>query len=314
LNKYIEENFNVNVPLPVCVSRVKKFESDNSHLDFKINIIYQDNAEDKCSFYPLYMSKDMGKRHHINLAMFATNLDGVYVRHYVYIEDVNKFFAKRYVKESSNNQTSHSQQNTFVCQNCLSKFTQQHVLVEHLADCLKNECQRVTMPSIPETFFRNQNNKFRVPIEGFYDFEAIHVEPTHKCDPCGSRIRQVKMSCKKDLCDECKTECVEIANTCTHATLITAYQKPITYSLIFIDKFKKVLYFNTYTGMDCARRFIKELLDIESKLLDMIKVCVPMRNTAADKEQYRVAELCHICCGVFTAEKKKVRDHCHLTG
>ena len=67
-----------------------------------------------------------------------------------------------------------------------------------------------------------------------------------------------------------------------------------------------------YRGSDCMGHFVKTCSSIKDKLMDELKVNVPVIIAEEDEENFKNTTLCGICDQPLGNDR--VRDHCHLTG
>jgi DNA polymerase type B, organellar and viral len=283
LSKFIRRKLNVTIPTPVKVADIIKFERANSKLGLKINVLY---AEDE-AIYPLYVSKVGGlAKHYVNLLLFKTTINGEVLSHYSYIENLDLLLRRTYGEKNEKK----SYERSFRCPNCLGKFSSSKIMLQHMVACSKNRPQTVVMPERGDMmYFKKYENKFFAPIIGFFDFEACQKKPKHGCSKCEDDV-------------------------CSHKTIISTSQEPITYSLIIIEsKDNGVLHKSTYTGNDCASKLIDELLGMEEKLIakfTQFKKLGPL--TKREKKIFFRTKVCHICEKELNGDK--VKDHCHATG
>lgn len=289
INKFINKHFVVNIASPVMVKDVSRFERDNSHLGIKINVIY---LEDK-QLFPLIYSKKADATNHITLLLHKTEAAGKVVNHYSYVRDHNKMLRKNYVK---NDQYSYGK--TLSCLNCFAKFVDSHNgadnLRRHYEHCSKNKPQAVKVPEEGDVIqFTHHNNKFESYFIGFFDFESKHVRQKYECNKC-LKVRE------------------EDDTVCTHQTLVKAVQEPITYSYLILDRNEKIVFQNTYTGLDCVQKFLAELISIEPELLAVLNRNELLNMGVGDERRFKTAVQCHIC--ETDLDNDRVRDHCHITG
>ena len=291
LDKFIKKHFVVKIKQPVSITGVQKFERDNSHVDFKINVIYSEErpngrGED---IYPLYYSKRKSKNV-ITLLLYKTVVDHKVVTHYSFVEDVSKLLRKKYYRGGN-----WSYEKTFPCMNCFSKFNSESYLNKHLEYCIENKTQAVRIPIEGDVIaFTNHVNKFESFFLGVFDFESCHVKQEFECERC-EKVKE------------------DDSTACPHKTLTKAIQKPITCSYLIIDKNMSVIAHNTYTGYDCVDKLLQELIDIEPKLLAVLNRNVTLTMNNELEKRFLAAGLCHIC-GKTLVKNDKVRDHCHITG
>lgn len=277
LNKFIKEKLNVNIVLPVSIKDIKKFEDDNKHLNFKINVLHSKGEE----IYPLYRSANTSKKHCINLMLYKVRVkDTNYaISHFMFVKNVSKLLLRKYKKSYKKN---------LFCFNCLNGFRYPKLLEDHEQYCLQNKPCKVIGPKKEDRYvkFDNFKNKFKLPYIGFFDFEAVLSKPDILCE-----------SCQFNKEDKCK-----------HKSKIENYQKPITFSLIITDEEKNVIHTKTYTGEDCVSVLISELLSIEPILLEEMEKNMPMIMTEKDQKTFRNATICHICEKTLNDDKVRGKN------
>lgn len=198
--------------------------------------------------------------------------------------------------------------NVYFCPNCLNKFTKEKNRDEHLVLCRQYATQRTAPPSKGRYIeFRKHKYRFRVPLIGFFDFEAVQVAPENRCT------------------DECADP-----STCYHRSTIgdksfvVSNQEAGTYSLVILDYEDRIVHKDTYSGSDAAGHFVQHLLDIQPTLEAILNRNVPMHLTSEEELTFQLATHCHICGGSLTpgedgvggigGQRDAVRDHCHLSG
>ena len=275
------------IAVPVKISSVKRFEELNKHLNIRINILYEEEG----AIYPIFTSERAVDQDVVNILLYKVLINGQCVNHYAYIGDLNKCLRKVYRGAGGI-----TYEKAFVCPNCLCKFSSPGVMNEHLELCRKNKPQKIVLP-VPgdKIVFKNHIKKFKAPITGFYDFESAMSVPDSPC-----------MSCTN-------------ISTCHHSTTVEAVQTAVTYSLILVNQDNRIIHSNTYSGNDCAEKFVSHLLDLEPTLQTMLSDVQPMNLTVEEERAFRKATVCHICEKEFILQPVegklpdiKVRDHCHL--
>lgn len=297
LNKFIRKNFVVKISSPVKVGDIARFERHNKHLKMKINVIYKEETK----IYPLLFSKNISAKHHITLILYKTEFDGGVVSHYSYVTDVSKMLRRCYKRGNH-----YSYEKSISCLNCFAKFSTQYghgahkgqggreKLRQHYEQCMANKPQNVKIPEEGSTIhFKNHVNKFPAHFVGYFDFESRHRKEKYECDKCK----------KVDDYDD---------TPCYHQTRVKAIQEPITYSYLILDKHEKIIFHNTYSGEDCVKRFLQELISIEEELLAALNNYNLLDMTTADEASFAAATQCHICGAEL--EGDAVRDHCHVSG
>ena len=289
LDEFIKKHFVVRISNPVQVKDIARFERDNSHINWKINVMYLEGEQ----LFPLIFSKKIDVQHHITLLLYKTEVHGKVVSHYSYVTNVNKLLRKVYKQGGSI-----SYEKSLNCLNCFSKFCEQgngpENLKKHYELCSKNKPQAVKVPVEGDVIeFRNHINKFPSYFVGFFDFESCHKKQQYECAKCE----------KVDEQDDIE---------CPHKTLTKAVQEPITYSYLIMDKHGKIMFNNTYTGKDCVQKFLEELVAIESDLAAVLNGNELLNMSSLDEQIFQNATNCHICDTELGIDK--VRDHCHVSG
>ena len=336
LRKFADENLVVNIPLPVEIHNVARFEQDNSKLDIKIVIIGME-GDDK---FPLYCSKNMTAKNRITLVLYFTledsndtvkantttnNVDVTTTEdnnaynaricnHFAYVEDIDIFLRNRKTSGRSG----------LRCPNCFARFTSrtkegmEKALNDHYKLCLNNETQAVEIPEDGAILeFTNHVNKFPAHFTGYFDFESCHVAPKHEdCDDCRRDSRSANSASSGCIDkDDNRKECPK------HRTRVLAEQLPICASYLIKDRYGLVHHYNTFSGYDCVEKFIKELLRLEPTLMNILTQNKEMIETEETKRNFAEATSCHICDkpldivgvgGKFYRDA--CRDHCHISG
>ena len=72
--------------------------------------------------------------------------------------------------------------------------------------------------------------------------------------------------------------------------------------------------FKMYRGLDSVNKFFTDMFEEEKEILEKLKEFqkTPMNLSEEEKIQHRKARSCYVCKCDFTAENRKVRDHCHV--
>jgi len=263
---------------PASMKDVEKFEKWNSDKNFAINVfgVYEQSGETKLSIkYVSRFVKDK-QRKVVNLLYVQEVQD--HIGHYMGIVDINKLLGK-------SNHHKH-----FLCYNCLHLFTSETKLSSHEELCHNYKSQIVEYPTEningekPCLEFTKFQHKLKAEYVIYADFEALLlVEP-------------------QDKLNENKT--------------VSEYQshQPCGYGFVVVNSKQELIYKKLYRGTDCVEHFLKEVSSVCSKLVDLNKNQVPMRDlTDEEALSYNSASFCHICEKKLR-QKDKVRDHNWSTG
>ena len=298
------EQFNLKgIRIPMELKPIQKFERQNSHLKLAINVFLY---ERKMS-YPVYASSFYNKKnfHNINVLLLCIDDDDddddddderEIHRHYVCIENVNKFFSHKKDKNTTIVKN-------FICPRCLSTFRKQKSLNNHLNYCSLHKVQKVQLPDACESLsFTSTHKTELIPFTGFLDFEAsMHAYDKNRCISCHQRNIE----------------------HCTHDSRGFFEQKPMMYHLLFIDKMQNIVYHSSESGSaeKVMEHFYTSLFEAENHLKWLRQQIEPLCMTLEDQAHFDAATRCWMCKKIFwhgNSEKEqrfnKVRDHDHYTG
>ena len=283
LDEYVKTHFKVNVPLPVKIRDVPKFERDNK---IAINVLYgedefipisgrrrkrdsvkvKERKVDSLRIIPLHKT-GIESQVSVNLLLYQTfyktpHKTGEVFSHYVYIQDVNKLLSPRYLR---GNGMPQNKKDVLHCMNCLMRFwgkTGKDRLKIHEKSCSRNKPQAIEAPELGVPLeFKAFVKKTMLPIIGFFDFE-----------------------------------CVQEKIDSTEGDDSIRFHQAISYCLVIIDKNQKILHDISYTGKDAASHFTRTLLDIEAGLQSQLQqnVAVP-KLSPMEQEQFDSSSSCWIC-------------------
>jgi len=407
LSNFIKNNININIPTPVKVSDVNKFEKANEHLDMSINVVYKSHKND---IFPVYAS-NRESENVINLLLFhtkasdlsfQTNLAKLHenndseieldIKHYAVIEDLSKeikrndyFQRKKQLKKSlvekeeklkellikysqickindehqikldfnpeykiednfnygwaanslrflqpdltdfrwkekelkkmiesfsleiQNLKDQENEKNLYrkdhLCYNCFSSFSIKESLDSHKKWCFKSEPELYILPVDGEKDeFLQKRKHVWSRISFYFDFEALQVKPEHAC------------SCRPEFVRKAENSSSKQASLCPHQTFVEYNQVPMGYSIIVIKDHDTVLDVVDYVGPDADLNFMNDLLDLEEKYVEYLKINVPIQMTDEDKNAFEQTVNCYICNIKFDSTEVKCADHDHLSG
>ena len=155
---------------------MNKFEQQNN--DISLNVFGFENDE----IYPLRITKQKTRRHHINLLFLQKDERS----HYCLIKDLNSFLHR----------TKTSKWKTFFCVYCLQGFTRQDILDKHIVFCSPNGEQKIVLPTKGTDdilTFTDFKKKMKCPFVIYCDFETINRDvATCKPNPEKSTTTRTK--------------------------------------------------------------------------------------------------------------------------
>ena len=173
-----------------------------------------------------------------------------------------------------------------VCRRCLTAFSSQPVLIDHMERCIKQQPTKITFSWKDRVKFEDYHMKVPVPIRVYADFECIN-QPQK--DP-----------------------------------KVLFKQIPIVVGYYVISPFGN--YYYSYFGTDCTKWFVNRMLTLEKIANNYFKTNLELEITPQEEESFQLAEEWWLCEEPFGSsvdfsksrenplDDTKVRDHDHLTG
>ena len=268
--EYINKLDYSGIEFPVTNKQYNKIEKQN---EININVFGYENKQP----YPIYVSKEKYENH-MELLLITEDKN----KHYVLIEDFNRFMY---------NQTKHKESKHF-CMHCLQCFSSERVLSDHKDNCITvNGTQAVKMPDKNNNTlkYNNFHKQQPVPFVIYADFEAI-TEKISGCQPNNNKSY---------------TEAYQKHTDCGFGYKVVC---------CYDDKYSQPL--KIYRGEKAVYTFLEYMLDEVKYCKKVIKkeFNKPLKMTKEDEKEFNKAEECHICNIKYNDDDIKVRDHCHITG
>ena len=268
--EYINKLDYSGIEFPVTTKQYNKIEKQN---EININVFGYENKQP----YPIYVSKEKYDNQ-MNLLLITEDKS----KHYVLIEDFNRFMY---------NQTKHKESKHF-CMHCLQCFSSERVLSDHKDNCIiVNGTQAVKMPDKNNNTlkYNNFHKQQPVPFVIYADFEAI-TEKISGCQPNNNKSY---------------TEAYQKHTDCGFGYKVVC---------CYDDKYSQPL--KIYRGEKAVYTFLEYMLDEVKYCKKVIKkeFNKPLKMTKEDEKEFNKAEECHICNIKYNDDDIKVRDHCHITG
>ena len=255
---------------------IKDIPNIEKKFGISINIFGHNFYNDTQEIYPILLTK-LSDVKHVNLLVTSNDV----TNHYILVKDFNRLCS---------NVTKHNGEKHF-CMNCIQHFSSSEILERHKQDCmLVNGKQAVDLPEINSKIkFSNLKNLVPVPFVIYADLEALLI-------PIQSRT----------------------ADNAASYTLKTHKHEACSYGYKVVccenDKFSKP--FKMFRGEDSVYKFFEALFEEEKEIQQHMKKFkrTDMILTKDQITAHAIAKECYVCHTNFTAEVKKVRDHCHVSG
>ena len=156
-----------------------------------------------------------------------------------------------------------------VCRRCLTAFSSQPVLIDHMERCIKQQPTKITFSWKDQLKFEHYHMKVPVPISVYADFECIN-QPQK--DP-----------------------------------KVLFKQIPIAVGYYVISPFGN--YYYSYFGIDCTTWFVNRMLTLEKIANNYFKTNLELEITPQEEESFQLAEECWFCENPLDDTKVRDHDH-----
>ena len=174
----------------------------------------------------------------------------------------------------------------WVCRRCLTAFSSEDILNQHIDRCQKQQPTNITFSWKDQLKFEDCHMKVPVPIKVYADFECIN-------QPASDREAALKVLFK---------------------------QIPVAVGFYLISPFGNEYY--SYFGVDCTQGqqsaiawFVNEMLTLEKIASENFETNIPLE--IEDEESFQQSKVCWLCEQALRENplgEDIVRDHHHLTG
>ena len=250
---------------------------DLTNIEKLFNVSINLYSHSESDIYPIRITKSTASKH-IDL-LVTTNSK---TNHYVWIKDFNKLC---YNKTKCKNKK-------FFCKHCIEHFTNESILQKHMKDCMDlNGCQAIEMPPEGEVNkFKSFKETVKIPFVIYADLESI--------------LHKLTVTQKQEIEQE-QTEKLQKHVACSYGYKVVC---------CYDDRLSKP--FKMYRGLNSVEKFFTDIFEEEKEILEKLKEFqnTPMRLSNTEKRHHKLATSCYVCKCSFTAENRKVRDHCHVLG
>ena len=171
--KYMDELDFSDIPFPVRVSDVPKFEMKNG---LSVNVFGYEKSE----VYPIHLTKERDVRH-VNLLVITKDDKS----HYCWIKNFNRLLSDQ-----------HNDKNQYhYCHYCLHGFTKKTLLDKHIPYCQVHGAQRTEMPDEDNKWLKytDVSKQLKSPYVVYADFECI-LERIYGCQPDPKTSSTIKLA------------------------------------------------------------------------------------------------------------------------
>ena len=177
----------------------------------------------------------------------------------------------------------------FVCKRCLSDFSVENKLEEHIKYCTNRAAVVKMPPKDTYLYFKNYYKKLPIPFVVYADFECF-TKPMNSCSP--NPKDSYNYNYQKH----------EPSGFCFYIKGIVD------------KKIKPIIYTKTKEDDQVSKVFVEKLKEVTEGIYnDFYRRPKPLRLTREEEKLFEKAVNCHICSREIR-EDDKVRDHCHFTG
>ena len=156
-----------------------------------------------------------------------------------------------------------------VCRRCLTAFSSQPVLIDHMERCIKQQPTKITFSWKDQLKFEDYHMKVPVPIRVYADFECI--------------------------------------NQPQNTPNVLFKQIPIAVGYYVISPFGN--YYYSYFGTDCTKWFVNRMLTLEKIASKYFKTSLELEMSQEEEVQFQLAEECWLCENPLGGEKVRDHDH-----
>ena len=156
-----------------------------------------------------------------------------------------------------------------VCRRCLTAFSSQPVLIDHMERCIKQQPTKITFSWKDHLKFEDHHMKIPLPIRVYADFECIN-QPQN------------------------------IPN-------VLFKQIPISVGYYVISPFGN--YYYSYFGTDCTKWFVNRMLTLEKIASNYFKTNLELEMSQEEEVQFEQAEECWLCENPLDDTKVRDHDH-----
>ena len=156
-----------------------------------------------------------------------------------------------------------------VCRRCLTAFSSQPVLIDHMERCINQQPTNITFCWKDQLKFEDYHMKVLVPIRVYADFECI--------------------------------------NQPQNTPNVLFKQIPIAVGYYQISPFGNN--YSSYFGIDCTKWFVNRMLTLEKIASKYFKTNLELQISPQEEESFQLAEECWLCENPLDDTKVRDHDH-----
>ena len=156
-----------------------------------------------------------------------------------------------------------------VCRRCLTAFSSQPVLIDHMERCIKQQPTKITFSWKDQLKFEDYHMKVPVPRRVYADFECI--------------------------------------NQPQNTPNVLFKQIPIAVGYYVISPFGN--YYYSYFGIDCTTWFVNRMLTLVKIASKYFKTNLELEMSQEEEVQFQLAEECWLCENPLDNTKVRDHDH-----
>ena len=164
-----------------------------------------------------------------------------------------------------------------VCRRCLTAFSSQPVLIDHIDRCQKQKPTNIKFSWKNDLKFDDYSMKVPLPIEVYADFQCINQTQNNPNNPN-----------------------------------VLFKQSPIAAGFYLITPSGNKYY--SYFGEGCVKWFVNEMLTLEHEANECFKINLSPKMTPGEEVQFQQSTICWLCEGSLLDYDEKFRDLDNLTG
>ena len=311
---FVDELDMSNIEYPVPIEQISKFEKQNPTIS--IGVLTYDN--DSHSIVPIYGTKHLQRKHHVNLLLLTDHdpKTNTPLRHYTLISNLGRLLF--HTKAGGNT--------VYPCRYCLHRFTSPDILERHILDCGKKDAVALVFP---RPYFSASERKREQEAEEFSKTllsslpDIRDVTPSERSlvedllEQYGDPDRKPSPPNILKFENVIKTFKQQFILYCDFESFIgedaDEVHEPSGFCILRVcvyPEYEEKAY--TYSGENVMEEFYRVLVQIDSEVDEILNENVAMHPMSDDEiVAFESADVCYFCQQPFD---RKCRHHDHVTG